>query len=303
MISVLRPGMLTTVQDRGRWGWQHLGVPPAGPMDAFSFRLANVLVGNDEWTAALEITLIGPQLRAERDLTVAVTGADLTASIPLLTATRVTKGTLLHFGARRALTRAYLAVKGGIDTPPVLGSRAASLSARLPGLAGRALRAGDALPVGLEKGTTLVSHGGVPAQREQVTELRFIWGPDHDRFGDRAAELLVSTTFTLSTDSNRMGYRLQGAALDVREGGQALSEGSPMGSIQVPPSGQPILLMADRQTTGGYARIGTVITADFHRAGQLGPGDELRFRPCDRAEALETLREQETALREMRAWA
>lgn len=304
MISVLRPGMLTTIQDRGRWGWQHLGVPPGGPMDALSLRLANLLVGNDEWAAALEITVIGPQLLAERDLTVALTGADLEASIPRLTTTRVAKGTVIRFGARRRHTRAYLAIHGGIETPEVLGSRAASLSARLPGLAGRPLRAGDQLPVGSTSGRPPRLHGNIlESGRDAGRPIRFLWGPDRERFSDEAARTFVETTLTLSTDSNRMGYRLQGAVLPVREGGQVLSEASPMGSIQVPPSGGPILLMADRQTTGGYARIGTVISADLPHAGQLGPGDEVRFEPCDREEALAALREQEAFLQQIRALA
>jgi biotin-dependent carboxylase-like uncharacterized protein len=300
MIAVLRPGMLTTIQDRGRWGWQHLGVSPGGPMDPWSFRLANTLVGNDEWTAALEITVVGPQLRAERDLTVAVAGADLSASVPLYAATRVPKGTVLHFGPRRALTRAYLAVKGGIETPIVLGSRAASLSARLPGLAGRALKGGDMLPVGRSGDGTPSQPNLVPPWRLDGTTVRFMWGPDRDRFSDDVTEMFVNTPFTVSTDSNRMGFRLQGAIVHVRAGGQVLSEASPMGTIQVPPLGQPIVLMADRQTTGGYARIGTVITADLPAAGQLGPADVVRFRACGREEALDALREQEKVLQELR---
>jgi antagonist of KipI len=272
-------------------------------MDPWSFRLANLLVGNDEWTAALEITLIGPQLRAERDLTVVVTGADLSASVPLLSAARVEKGAMLRFGARRTLTRAYLAVRGGIDTPLVLGSRAATLSARLPGLAGRTLKSGDVLPIGVDDRPLPGIHGNlVPGAPRDENVVRFIWGPDHDRFSDRSLRAFAGSTFTLSTDSNRMGFRLEGAVLEVKGGGQVLSEATPMGTIQVPPSGQPILLMADRQTTGGYARIGTVITADLHVAGQLGPGDTVRFTPCEREEALAALREQDAMLREVQSW-
>lgn len=302
MISVLRPGMLTTVQDRGRWGWQHVGIPPGGPMDPWSFRLANLLVGNDEWAAALEITLIGPQLRAERDLVVALTGADLTASVPLLSPVHVAQGTVLRFGSRQALTRAYLAVRGGLETPPVLGSRATTLSARLPGLAGSALKTGDVLPVGaIDRPFADINTGVAGPERRDEAIVRFMWGPDRDRFSERTATAFLEGRFSLSNDSNRMGYRLEGAVLEIREGGQVLSEASPIGSIQVPPSGRPILLMADRQTTGGYARIGTVITADLAIAGQLGPGDTVRFEPCDRDEALAALREQERRLQRLRA--
>jgi biotin-dependent carboxylase-like uncharacterized protein len=273
-------------------------------MDALSLRLANLLVGNDEWAAALEITLMGPQLLVEHDLTVALTGADLSASIPVLTATRIAKGTVLRFGARRTHTRAYLAIRGGIETPVVLGSRATALTARLPGLAGRAVRVGDTLPIGEPKRNPPCLHGNIVESPDDAGEpVRFIWGPDRDRFSNEAASAFLEATFTLSADSNRMGYRLQGAAIPVREGGQVLSEASPTGSIQVPPSGEPIVLMADRQTAGGYARIGTVITADLHRVGQLGPGDEVRFQACDREEALARLRKQEQFLQQVRATA
>jgi antagonist of KipI len=314
MITVVRPGMLTTVQDRGRWGYQHLGIPVAGPMDAWSFRLANLLVANDEWAPALEVTLIGPHLQAGADLIVAVTGADLSASIPLATPTRLARGEALRFGARRSLTRAYVAVAGGIEVPALLGSRATSLSARLPGLAGRALRAGDVLGSGLKpsgdgKGGRVLFSRGLTGEPDplfplltvsDLTPVRFMWGPDRERFGEDTARAFVDGTYRLSPDSNRMGYRLAGPALGVEGGGQVLSEASPLGSIQVPPSGQPILLMADRQTSGGYARIGTVITADLPVAGQLGPGDAVRFVPCERDEALAALRAQEEALRQVR---
>jgi antagonist of KipI len=262
-------------------------------MDSLSFRLANILVGNDEWAAALEITLMGPQLQVEREVTIAVAGADLGAPVPLLTPTRIAAGTVLRFGARRTLTRAYLAVKGGIATPPVLGSRAASLSSQLPGLAGRALKAGDTLPIGIDHAMLPHIHATM-FWEDEIPVLHFIWGPDRERFSDETADAFINTVFTVSTDSNRMGYRLIGEELAVTQGGQVLSEASPMGSIQVPPSGQPIVLMADRQTTGGYARIGTVISADLPRAGQLGPGDAVRFAPCERGEALAALRERET---------
>jgi len=299
MITVLRPGMMTTVQDMGRWGWQHLGVPPGGPMDPLSFRLSNRLVGNDDWAPALEITLLGPALQFERDAVIAIAGADLGASVDLDHATPVSAGTVLRFAGKRTMTRAYLAVAGGLDVPSVLGSRAACLSARLPGLAGRLLKAGDRLPVGAapRRPTEPVTVSGRPHPMNTADPvLRFLWGPDRDSFTDEAAETFVRARFRLATQSNRMGYRLEGQRVSLSGGGQLLSEGSPVGSIQIPPSGEPVVLMADRQTTGGYARIGTVITADLAVAGQLGPGDPVRFQPCDRAEALEALREQESWL-------
>lgn len=304
MIAVLRPGMLTTVQDGGRFGLQHLGVPPAGPMDPLSFRLANLVAGNDAYEAALEATLVGPELRFDVDATIAISGADLgaragEAAVPLNTPVRLARGATLAFAARRHGARAYVAVRGGLDVPPVLGSRATSLQARLPGLAGRALRAGDTLAIGDRVRGGEEPDFTIETARDTTRPavLRFLPGPDGERFDDGAMDRLTSGTYRIAPESNRMGYRLEGAAIAPRHDGHLLSEAAPLGSIQVPPSGQPILLMADRQTSGGYPRIGTVISADIPVAGQLAPGEEIRFEPCDRATALAALGAQEAFLR------
>ena len=300
-ITVVKPGMLTTIQDGGRWGHQHQGVPPAGPMDAFSFRLANRLVGNEDWDAGLEVTLVGPRLLCDDDAIVAIAGADLSPSIPMGQACRVPRGEVLRFGERKSWTRAYVAVRGGINVPPVLGSRATSLPSGLPELAGRAIRAGDRLEIGPARAPAPPLRRSAFARKAPsgAMPVRFLWGPDRERFSDAVAEQFVSGTFRISPESNRMGYRLEGAALSVdAHAGRMLSEATPVGSIQIPPSGQPILLMADRQTAGGYARIGTVITADLALAGQLALGEMLRFVPCDLATALAALHDQERALAE-----
>jgi antagonist of KipI len=303
VIVVVRSGLMTTVQDRGRFGLQHLGVPPAGPMDALSFRIANLAVGNDAGEAALEVTLKGPELRVERDATFAICGADLSptldgGAVPLGVPHTARAGAVLAFGERRWGARAYVAVRGGIDVPVVLGSRATSLQARLPGVTGRTLKAGDVLAIGDRVGLRGLPErfwpGTGPALAPVV--VRFLRGPDDDRFEDAAIERFTASTYRIEPQSNRMGYRLDGPPIAIRNGGSFPSEGSPMGSIQVPPSGQPILLMADRQTTGGYPRIGTVITADLSIAGQLAPGDELRFESCAREVAIAALRAQEQRL-------
>ncbi|HXH05579.1 MAG TPA: biotin-dependent carboxyltransferase family protein [Vicinamibacterales bacterium] len=295
-IRIVKPGLLTTVQDEGRWGWQHLGVPVAGPMDAGSLRLANRLVGNDPRAAALEITLIGPELQFDGDVVVALTGADVEATldgrpVPRRVAVAAAAGSILRFGPRRRGARAYLAVRGGIDVEPVAGSRATGVAARFGPLGGRPLRSGDVLPVGdlisEEPVWQVVDESRLPPLPEGGATVRLLWGPDE--FPAAARERLLTARFIVSIDSNRMGYRLEGPRL-VGGGGEQLSEATPIGSLQVPPSGQPILLMADRQTTGGYARIGTVITADLDLAGQLAPGDWIAFAPCDRAEAIAALR-------------
>jgi antagonist of KipI len=303
MLTVIKPGMLTTIQDGGRWGWQHLGVPVSGPMDPFSFGLANGLVGNDPNEAALEVTLKGPELRFDAHAVVAVTGADLSASLggdelPVNEAVTVPAGSSIRFGERRFGARTYLAVRGGLDVQLVLGSRSASIDAGLPGLAGRRLQAGDRLPIG--------GRGRRPVPREIAVDLvrdrrrpavlRVLPGPDELRFERSARDRFLESVYRIAPQSNRMGYRLEGAALQVRGAGQMLSEGTPVGSIQVPPSGDPILLMADRQTTGGYARIATVIAADLPIAGQLAPGEDLRFELCSIDDALNALRMQQAFL-------
>lgn len=295
-IRVVDPGLLTTVQDGGRWGHQALGVPVAGPMDGVSHRCANLVVGNRPDCATLEVTLVGPTLEFSGETTVAVTGAEFelwldTAPIAANTAHRAHRGSRLRFGRRRSGARAYLAVAGGVDVPLVLGSRSTDLASGLGGLAGRPLRSGDQLGVGRagERGGPHVPPvTGIPLPHGGAT-VRVIPGPDATRFGPRAMSMFGQTRFTLGPESNRMGYRLRGPALDLVQMGSLLSSATPIGSVQVPPSGQPILLMADRQTTGGYARIATVISADLSVAGQLAPGDWIRFEACDRREAIAAL--------------
>ena len=301
-LRVIRSGLLTTVQDLGRVGYQSVGVPVAGPMDWYSHRLANRLVSNDERAAAIEVTLIGPDLVAEGDAMCAVTGAafDVTAGgtpVPINRPFTVQRGDRIAFGARRQGARATLAVRGGIDVPPVLGSRSTNLVAHMGPFGGRRLQAGDLLPVGTA-GSTLRFCGASPlAFPEGGATLRVIEGPHRSRFTDAAWRRLCGESFRISTDSNRMGYRLEGPPLAHVRGADILSEATVIGSLQVPSSGQPILLMADRQTTGGYTIIATVITADLALAGQLAPGDAVRFAPCSREDAIAALAARESDLR------
>ena len=306
MLTIVRPGLLTLIQDGGRWGWQHLGVPVSGPMDPFSFRLANRLVGNADHEAALEITMKGPEVGFQDGALIAIAGAHLTArlsgvEVPINTPVSVQREQVLTFGERRRGARAYLAVRGGLDVPVVLGSRSSSIQAGLPGLAGRALRAGDVVAVGGRAQRPIspdVRVDDTPHSRRPAV-LRVLAGPDDARFSRQALARFFMTIYKLSVQSNRMGYRLEGSTIALRDGGQMLSEASPLGSVQVPPSGEPILLMADRQTTGGYARIATVITADLPVAGQLAPGEELRFEECSQEAALMALQWQEAFLRQV----
>jgi antagonist of KipI len=302
-LTIVRPGMLTTIQDLGRWGRQGSGVPVAGPMDMYSHRLANLIVGNLETAAALEITVIGPEVEAQGDVVCAVSGADLAMwtdgrAAPANSPFVLHSGARLRFGGRRAGARATLAVRGGISLPAVFGSRATSLSATMGPFGGRTLAAGDVLPVGDEAGGAVAPLPIAPlAVPTGGARLRVIRGPHDAMFTRPAFDVFFSSRFTITPQSNRMGYRLAGPALTHERGADILSDATPIGSIQVPASGQPILLMADRQTTGGYAKIATVITADLPLAGQLAPGDWIEFVEVARQTAVDALRALEMRLR------
>jgi antagonist of KipI len=297
-LTVVRPGMLTTIQDLGRWGFQANGVPVAGPMDPYSHALANRLVGNTPTAAAIEVTLIGPELQGNGEVVCAVAGATfaLTAgdlAVSMHNAFTLRPGERLRFGERSAGARAILAVRGGIDVPSVFDSRATSLISRMGPYGGRALRAGDVLPIGPV--TTLTPPGADPAVVPLPlpaggVRLRVMVGPQEPFFTPVAYQTLFGSRYIVTPSSNRMGYRLEGAPLEHAGRADILSDATPLGSIQVPASGQPILLMADRQTTGGYPKIGVVIGADIPLAGQLAPGDWVEFAPCTRDAAVEALK-------------
>jgi biotin-dependent carboxylase-like uncharacterized protein len=301
LMTVVRPGMLTTVQDLGRWGQQHLGVPVAGPMDWYSHRLANAIVGNPAEAAALEITLMGPELITDCETVCAITGAEfeVTAAERRVRPSEpfvLRAGERLRFGSRLSGTRATLAVSGGFTTAVVLGSRSTSLTSRLGPFGGRALKVGDALPIGAPSGV-IRRHSGRPLLMPRGgAHLRLMMGPHEIRFTEQARRVFEKARYVVTPDSNRMGYRLDGPRLEQVSTTDMLSDATPIGSLQVPSSGCPILLMADRQTTGGYPKIATVITADLPVAGQLGPGDWIEFEACSRTAAVDALRRREAAL-------
>jgi len=308
---VVKAGMLTTIQDRGRWGLQSRGVPVAGPMDPVSHRLANVLVGNDADAATLEVTLLGPQLEFEDERVIAVSGAEfeifvdskpMTMHAPFVVAAE----SQLRFGARHRGARAYIAIAGGVAVPATLGSRSTHLISGMGGIAGRPVRAGDRLPLG-DPGRV---RGPAPALTQPIVPLpqggaviRVLAGPQRDYFSADALDVLQSAPYTIAQNSDRMGFRLTGPRLSHSRGADIISDATPIGVLQVPASGQPILLMADRQTAGGYPKIATVITADIGVAGQLGPGETIRFQVCTPGEAMAALIAQERALMAVEAWA
>jgi antagonist of KipI len=301
-IHVVRPGLQTTVQDLGRWGFQAAGVPVAGPMDPFSHRLANLLVGNPVSAALLEITLIGPELEFDAPAAIAVCGAefDVTAdgsAVPMATSVHVARGTRLQFGRRRSGARAYLAVAGGVQTPLVLGSRATHVVSAMGGLHGRALAAGDRVPVQATALPGVIRRAsGLTLPASGRARLRLLPGPQAEWFDAAAHRALTSVSFRVSPRSNRMGYRLEGPPLVRRRNQEAISAPLPFGAVQVPAAGEPILLMADRQTAGGYPQIASVIAADWPIAGQLAPGDFIEFAFCTRQDAAAALIARERPL-------
>jgi biotin-dependent carboxylase-like uncharacterized protein len=287
-IRVLSPGFLTTVQDLGRPGYAHLGISASGAADALSPRIGNLLVGNPEGAAALEMTLVGGAFEFSAGATVALTGSEFASDAPWYCAFQRDPGDPLRIGPTRAGARCYLCVRGGIVVPPVLGSASTHLLTGMGGLEGRALKKGDILRIG-------DAVAGPPRRLSRPPEilrnvLRVTGGPQRSWFRNG----IDGAVYCVAEDSNRMGLRLVGPKLECPR--ELLTEGVSLGAIQVPPSGQPIVTFVEHQTTGGYPKIANVITADLPVVGQLRPRDHVRFEYVTIREALELLRQQEERL-------
>ena len=301
-------GPQTTVQDLGRRGSLRVGIPPSGPMDREAFLLANRLVGNADDAAALECTLIGPRIELADTRWVAVTGAAMPvtldgAAVPRWAAFEVGAGRVLRLGPAASGVRTYIAVSGGIDTPPVLGSRSTYLRGQLGGHQGRALRKGDVLPLGPPS-------GGAPAEvlgqfipdYTQSPIARVVLGPQDDRFTAGGLAALFDAPYEMTTQTDRMGARLRGARIEHTRGHDIISDGVAWGGIQVVGDGQPIVLLADRQSTGGYTKIGTVCSFDIGRLCQVKPGQRVSFKQVTVAEAHELLRAHRAELDQAIHW-
>ena len=310
-IEVISAGLLTTAQDLGRRGYQRFGIPVCGALDPVSLRIANILVGNSEGEAGLEITALGPTIRFASDTVVALVGADFRIDLDGREArtwesVEVKAGSVLNIGAASDGLRAYLAIAGGVDVPSVMNSRSTDLKGNFGGHEGRPLRDGDSLPIGESTHIANWSQRGLPSgiSRQptfgQEFQIRVVLGPQDREFTRSGTETMLTSEYIVTADSDRMGYRLEGAEIDHESGPDIVSDGTALGSVQVPGSGQPIVLLADRGTTGGYTKIATVIGPDIGLLSQALPGAKVRFVSVSVEEAHEVLREQEAMIREIK---
>jgi antagonist of KipI len=324
-MRILEGGLLTTVQDLGRYGHQKIGVTPGGAMDALSHRVANILVDNPEDAATLEITLQGPVIEFTSDALIALCGAHLTAKVsdielPRARAIAVRRGSVLTFGRALSGCRAYLSVAGGIDVPAVMGSRSTYLRAGIGGHEGRTLRGGDQLAIGKAStratNTTMkalsdvgplpfaLSHHYVEGDDPRLTfssrPIRCVRGPHFDVLNDTDRRSFLADPYEVSTEADRMGYRLVGPRLSSARGRDLVSSAVTTGAVQVPPGGEPIVLMVDRQTTGGYPVVAQIVTADLPFVAQMKPGDELSFSEVSITDAQDALRGMHRALADIR---
>ena len=322
-IVVLKPGLLTTLQDAGRRGYAALGVGAAGPMDEVAFRLANALVGNNPGATALEMTLLGPRLRFDSDALIALTGADFDAKIGTSTPAawrplHITAGSILDCGRARHGACGYLAIAGGFAVDCVLGSTATDVNARLGPFGGRALTSGAVLPLAARRGQSsrlgTNDAGAVPTtpfssasvwsldprpwfDADAVQPIRLIRGTHFEALDAASRAVLFGAGFRIGTDSNRTGFRLDGVRLALATSLELVSEPVAFGTLQLPPGGQPIALMAEHPTLGGYPRIGQVAAIDLPRLAQRRPGETLRFLEIglDEAQTRYLAREHEIA--------
>lgn len=285
IIKIIKPGLFTTVQDKGRMGFQRYGIPVAGAMDDFSFRVANILVGNDENAAALETTFMGPHIQIEFNGFIAITGANMEPkingnNIKMWRSLEVHKGDSLTFSGASQGLRSYIAFGGGLEVTEVLNSKSTYVRGSLGGYNGRKLMEGDEISVALSNSKAeagkYISPVYIPRYAKK-NMVRVVLGPQDDHFSSEVIETFLNSPYKITAEADRMGYRLEGPTLTHVKGPDIISDGIVFGSVQVPGHGSPIVMMADRQTTGGYTKIATVIWADLPLLAQMGPGDTIHF--------------------------
>ncbi|PLS14770.1 KipI antagonist [Bacillus sp. M6-12] len=325
MLTIIKPGLLTTIQDLGRYGFQKYGVIASGAMDRFAHRVANILVGNEENAPTMEITLLGPQIEFNENVLISICGGDLAPMINGLPvrpwrSVFIKKGSRLTFGSPRSGCRAYIAVAGGFSVPKVMNSSSTYLRAEIGGIFGRALKEGDQLRFGVpgilskKMGESMTASMverpftemdwsvAADIMPYSVTEpsVRITRGRQFHLFTNDSLESLFAERFQVTPQSDRMGYRLKGPSLQLENAEEMLSEAVTFGTIQVPSEGNPIVLMADRQTTGGYPKIGQVASVDLPLVAQMKPGEFIRFTEVSTQEAQRLLFEKEKRIQHLK---
>ncbi|WP_398505464.1 biotin-dependent carboxyltransferase family protein [Thermoanaerobacterium thermosaccharolyticum] len=313
--KVLNPGLFTTVQDMGRFGYESQGVPTSGAMDEFALRIANILVENDENAPCLEITLMGPTFKVLNDAMIAVTGAEIQPLVngfprSCWSSFPVQKGDIVSFRPIKSGCRAYLAVAGGFKGDFIMNSVSTYTRGKLGGINGRQIEKDDVLKGGVSKPglqAKKVRDEYIPSYSNEE-EIRVILGPQDDYFSEEAVKIFLTSTYVITKDSDRMGYRLEGPEIKAKEGHEIkakeghdiITDGILPGAIQIPGNGKPIVILKDAQTTGGYKKIATVISFDLSKLAQLKPGDKIRFRTVDLTEAHKILAEAENKIKKIK---
>ncbi|MBO5093120.1 MAG: biotin-dependent carboxyltransferase family protein [Lachnospiraceae bacterium] len=304
-IRILEGGALTTVQDRGRYGYQSTGFSVSGVMDRRSFQIAGALLGKRETGAALEAALLGPTIEFTEDVLFALTGADMKPKlngweIPMYHALLGKRGDVLSLGFAVTGVYGYIAFAGEMDVPVVMGSKSTNLKCRIGGYEGRTLERGDEIGI-LGAKTKLPNmykrYEDIHAFTETEKEIRVLAGPEADYFTEEGMRAFLESVYTVTDSSDRMGYRLEGEAVASRRGVDIISNGIAFGAVQIPPSGKPIVMMADRQTMGGYAKIANVATVDLPELAQSRSGTKLHFKMITIEEAQKLLRREKAYMR------
>ena len=323
-ISVLNPGLLTTIQDLGRYGYQKYGVIVSGAMDTYAMRLANILVGNDENEGVLEITMIGPSLKLEKGILISITGGNISPTIkgkkiPMGRPVYLNEDCVLNFGPCIAGCRSYLAIAGGFDVPEVMESKSTYLRAQFGGFNGRTLKKGDILNIGVKSSTAnkiIKKLEEIKPNDEFVTPSWYVKDstvensnsaiirvfPDRqfNNISDESVNKFFNSKFNIDNKSDRMGYRLCGEKIELKERLEMISEEVSVGTIQIPPDGNPIILLADRQTTGGYPKIAHVASVDIQKIAQLKPNNKITFKQITFKEAEKLYFEREKYIIEIK---
>lgn len=320
MIKVVKPGLQTTVQDLGRIGYYEIGMPPSGAMDKYSFTIANLLVGNEENAAALEITYMGPELEFQQDAVIAITGGEIPPklngqSVSMWETLAVKKGDILSFDFVKQGARVYVAVAGGIDVPVIMGSRSTYTLCGIGGFEGRALQGGDLLQIGTQQHQTVKPGTRIPSELiphfSKTHEIRVVMGLCSYRLTEESKDRFLTVEWTVTPEANRVGYRFKGERLNFIPREQPFGAGSnpsnvvdlgyPIGSIQVPDGVEPIALLNDAVTGGGYATIATIISADLNRMAQIKTNEKVRFVSVSLEQALEARKEVKSQMEKVKA--